>query len=198
MAIAGAIVGVVSGLASAAQGLYQMQVANMNAEVAGENAKNASAAAAIEAQKNDWQTRAKVADQKVAQAGSGVSLSGRSQILTRRTTQLLGRADSYNIQHAGSIQRYNHLVEQANFKAQAKGAMIGAVGSLIGGVASAASAIPTSLVSGSSAVANPGRYSVKPLSKPTATLAPPAPKMIPFDIKGNPLLRPRLTYGGAR
>lgn len=197
MAAAGAIVGLISAGVSAAQGLYQAKVADMNAEVAGENAKRASARAAIEAQQQDWATRAKLGEEEVAQAGSGVTLGGRSQILTRRSTKLLGRQDTLNIVQAGSVERYNYLVQKENFKAEAANARIGAVGSIVGGIAGVAGQIAPSLVSSATAVQNPARFAPKPLPKPlpqTSTVVPKAP----VQIITNPLLRPRWSTGGIR
>lgn len=170
------------------QGNYQAEVANMNARIAKDNAMRAAARGQIEAQENDLTTKALLGDQLTAQAASGVSLSGRSQLLTRNTARLLGRRDSENIISAASAERSNFLSQRNQFKAEAKMAKlsgyVGAAGSVLDGVSSMAAIKanaakpPTSMVGGSTSVAKP----------------------IPKPLTLNPLARrrPMLSYGGPR
>jgi len=170
------------------QGNYQAEVANMNAKIAKDNAMRAAARGQIEAQENDLTTKALLGDQLVAQAASGVTLSGRSQLLTRNTARMLGRRDSENILAAASTERSNFLAQRNQFKAEGKMAKlsgyVGAAGSVLD-AASGMASIKTgamrpaeSLVGGSTSVARP----------------------IPKPVTLNPLARrrPMLSYGGPR
>jgi hypothetical protein len=163
MAAVGAIVGGVTGMI---QGQYQASVANMNADIAKDNAKRAIERASINAEDQDYQTKALLGEQESQQAASGVTLSGKSQILTRESARKLGRRDSLNIIQAGSVEAYNYRTQAANFKAEAEAAKISGISSLIGGIAGAAGGM-TSLVGGSSSTASPYKYIPQPLAKPT-------------------------------
>lgn len=166
--------GLLAGGTAFLQGDYQSEVAKNNAAVAKQNAIMASARAGIQAQENDLQTKALLGEQVAAQAASGVSLSGRSQFLTRQTARLLGRRDTENILAAGSAERSNFLTQARQFKAESKMANVskwlGAAGGVLDAATGAASAkmagakLPTSLVGGATSVA-------KPIPKP-ATLNP--------------------------
>lgn len=170
------------------QGNYQSEVANMNARVAKDNAMRASAVSQIEAQESDLQTKALLGEQITSQTASGVSLSGRSQLLTRNTARMLGRRDAENIIAAGSAERSNFLTQRNQFKAEGKMAKlsgyVGAAGAVLDaasgmtGIKANAAKPPTSLVGSATSVARP----------------------IPKPVTLNPLTRrrPMLSYGGPR
>jgi hypothetical protein len=184
MAAVGAIVGGVTGLM---QGMYQSKVAKANAQIAEENARRATERGSIEAEDNDFQTRALLGEQESAQAASGVTLSGKSQILTRRSARILGRRDTLNIIQATDVERYNYQTQAMNFRAEAKAAKISGISSFIGGAAGAFGS-GSSLIGGSKSVATPYKYIPQPLAKPASLTA----------YRPNPLLKPRLSYGGPR
>lgn len=180
MAAVGAIASGVTGLM---QGMYQAKIAKANAEVAAENAKRATERGAIEAEDNDFQTRALLGEQETQQAASGVTLSGKSQILTRQSARKLGRRDTLNIIQAADIERYNYETQKMNFKAEASAAKLSGISSLIGGVAGAAGGM-SSMIGSSKSVATPYKYIPQPLAKPSfisGYVAPPA----------NPLWKPK-------
>ncbi len=185
MAAIGPLVGGITGMMQAS---YQAKVADMNAEVAAENAKRALERGGIEAEDNDMQTRALLGEQEVAQAASGVSLSGKSQILTRKSARILGRRDALNILQDASTESYNYKVQEANFKAEKSAAKLSGFASLVGGVAGAISSMPSSMVGGSTSTASSYKYVPKPLAKPTLVSKYIAPQV-------NPLLRNRLSFG---
>lgn len=175
MAVVGAISSIAGGVMGMMQAQYQAKVANMNAAVAKENAARAVEKASIEGEDNDLQTKALLGEQEVAQAASGISLSGKSQILTRRSAHLVGRRDTMNIIHKGKVEEYNYLVDAANFKAQAQAAKMSGISSLVGGVLGAAGSFAgsagsggfgSSLLGGSTATASPARYIATPVPKP--------------------------------
>lgn len=168
MAVAAALGSLVQGVTGVMQGMYQSKVADMNAKIAGENAVRAQQVAGINAQGNDNQIAAQLGEQEVDQAASGVSLSGKSQILTRNSARMLGRADTTNIIEAGNLEAYNYRVQQANFKAEKKAAKISAISAGIGGVLGAAANLPSgSLVGGASASGASSRIIPIPVEKPS-------------------------------
>ena len=164
MAAVGAIVGGVTGMIQAS---YQAKVAKMNASIAADNAVRALERGSVEGEDNDFQTRALLGEQEVAQAASGVSLSGKSQILTRESARRLGRRDTLNILQDASVEAYNYRTQEANFKAEAQAAKISGISGLVGSVFSAASSIPSSLAGGASSTASPYKFIPQPLAKPT-------------------------------
>src|SRR5882672_6802881 len=115
VAAAAPIIGALSGVASGALGFmqaqYQGQVAKMNADIAKENAKRAETRAGIEAESNDLQTKTLIGEQTAAQAASGVSVAGESQMLTRRSSRMIGHNDSLNIIQAGQLEAYNYRTQ---------------------------------------------------------------------------------------
>ncbi len=175
----------VSGAMGMMQASYQAKVANMNAEVAEENAQRALSRSGIEAEDSDRQTAALLGEQEVAQAASGVSLSGKSQILTRKSARILGRRDALNILQDGSTEAYNFRVQKANFKAEAAAAKMSGVASLVGGAMSAMAGAPvgSSMVGGSTSTGM--KFVPKPLAKPTLV----------SQYVRTPLLQPRLNTG---
>lgn len=180
MAAIGAIAGGVMGMMQAS---YQAKVANMNADVAKQNAIRALERGGIEAEDNDRQTAALLGEQEVAQAASGVSLSGKSQILTRKSARMLGRRDALNILQDASTEAYNYRVQQANFKAEASAAKMSGIAGLVGSAFSAMGSMPTSMVGGSTSTGM--KFIPKPLAKPTLV----------SQYVRTPLLQPRLNTG---
>lgn len=169
MAAIAAVAGpLVSGVTGMMQSSYQAKVAKMNAQVAQENADLASTKSEIDAQESDNQYASLLGEQENAQAASGVTLSGKSQILTRNAARHAAQSDSMKLIQAGQVERYGHLVEKANFKAEAAAAKTSGMMSLIGGVIGAAGAIPGSLSSSASATATPYKYIPQPIAKPAS------------------------------
>ena len=183
MAAVGALSGIVSGVTGMMQANYQAKVANMNAQIAQENADLASTKSEIDAQESDFSTSILLGEQENAQAASGVTVSGKSQILTRKAARHAGAADRMKLIQGGQVERYNFLTQKANFKAEAKAAKISGISSLIGGFASAAGSLAGSMSSTAPATATPYKYIPQPIAKPTS-----------LPIIGNPLTRPRSPY----
>lgn len=189
MAIIGALAPLVGGITGMMQASYQAKVADANAEIAQQNADRAVAVAAIDAEDSDFQTKALLGEQEVAQGASGVSLSGKSQILTRTSARKLGRRDSLNIIQAGDVERYNYETQKMNFKAEGKAAKMSGIAGLIGGAMSTMGNIASlgsgaSLVGGAQSTASPYKYVPQPLAKPTL-----------LKSYLNPLMRPRTSFG---
>lgn len=169
MAAIAAVAGpLISGVTGMMQSNYQAKVAKMNAEVAQENADRASTKSEIDAQESDFQYSSLIGEQENAQAASGVTLSGKSQILTRRAAHQVATGDRMKLIQQGQVDRYGHLVEKANFTAEAKAAKMSGMASLIGGVVGAVGGLPSSMSSSAKATATPYKYIPQPIAKPAS------------------------------
>lgn len=157
LGVVGTAVSVAGSIASAAgakaQADYQAQVAKNNAVIAKKNAEAASTQAQQQQVSQDDQTRALIGQQEALQAGSGLSVSGASQLRTRRTAAKLGDVDRTNIREEGQTNIMNYLQQSANFTSQASAAKAQGRGAILGGFLDATS----SLISGASSVSNPSR-----------------------------------------
>lgn len=129
----GAVGSIVSGLAGFGAASYQAKVAKMNQDIANENAVKAMDQGAKNAMEQDIQTRAMLGEQLAAQSASGLSVGGRSQMLTRKAAQELGRRDRLNVIEDARSTAYNFRTDAANARAQGKMSMFEGVNSLIGG-----------------------------------------------------------------
>lgn len=143
-----------TGIMAIAQGNYAKAVADMNAQIAETNAKRETERANIEAQESDMQTLGLLGQQEAAQSASGISLSSRSQVLTRRAARELGRLDALRIVNQGQQNAYNFRVDAANMRAQGAADRASGIASGIGSFLSAGG----SLLGSSKSVANAGRY----------------------------------------
>lgn len=137
----GAVGALTSGFAAYSAGNYSNKVAEMNAKVAEANALRSKNAASVEAQQQDALTLGMLGEQEASQSASGLSVTGKSQVLTRKAAARLGRLDALNITRAGEIEAYNHKVDAANMLAQGQQAKASGAGSLLGGFLGAASSL---------------------------------------------------------
>lgn len=153
-AVAGAAGTVLAGVAAKNAGDYQAKVAQMNAQIARDNADRAVAASQIKEQDNDMLVRAQLGTQEALQGASGVLVTGGSQILTRKAAAELGRRDTLNIRNAGEVEAYNYKVQAANQVAEASAQKAKGQGALIGSFLSAGG----SLLSSASSIADPSRF----------------------------------------
>lgn len=117
VSVAGSIMG---GLAANAAAKRQAAIAEANAKVANENAQRSQQQAQQEAQQNDNEIAAFVGSQEAAQSASGLSVNGRSQVLTRKAAQRIGRQDTRNIIDQGAARSRNFLQQEADFKGEAQ------------------------------------------------------------------------------
>lgn len=146
--LAGTVIGAVgtvySGLATAQQARYQAAVAEINANTARENARRALERSQLEQDDQDAQTLALIGQQEAAQSASGLSITGRSAFLARKSALELGRRDALNVRDAGKLEAYNYEVQATNqsnaaalYRQQGRNSMVagflGGAQSLIGG-----------------------------------------------------------------
>jgi hypothetical protein len=133
---------------------YQAKVAEMNQEIANDNATRALERAQVEQQDQDSITLAMLGEQEAQQAASGLAFGSGSFRLARKSARELGRKDALNIRQAGELEAYDYRTQAANFGAHAEMAKASATNSLLGGFLSGTA----SLVSGATKVANPDRF----------------------------------------
>ena len=161
MAALSAIGSIFGGIIGFAQASYQAKVAEMNAEVANDNAKRTIDRTQIEEQDNAAENLALIGEQEAAQGASGLSINSESSRRIRKASRVLGRKDTLNIRQAGEIEKYNYEVEAANQTAAAGMARIGGIGSLLSGFVQGGG----SLIGAASPTAATNRYN-KPYAKP--------------------------------
>lgn len=141
--ILGAVGSLVSGFAAMSAGNYQAKIAEMNAKIADDNARRAIERSQIEQQDQDTMTLGMLGEQEAAQSASGVSLTSKSSILTRKSARELGRRDALNVRQSGELEAYGFKTDAVNQRAQGQlakmqgqssmiGAFLGAGSSLIG------------------------------------------------------------------
>jgi hypothetical protein len=145
--------GILGTISAVGQANYQSQVAANNAKIAQENARKASDQSQQQQVQADQETAALVGSQEAIQGASGLSVSGASQLRTRRTALRLGRTDAMNIRQQGNSTIQGYLQESANQTAEAKSQKSSIPGIILGGMLDTAS----SLVGGSSSVKSPNR-----------------------------------------
>lgn len=101
-----------------AMAAYQASVAEMNKQIAEENARRAIEVSQVQQVDQDMISKALLGEQIAVQGASGLSLAGRSQMLTRKSAAELGRRDALNIRQEGELKKYAFLTDAANFGAQ--------------------------------------------------------------------------------
>lgn len=144
MGIETAILGISSAIGAVTTAVatsMQIQVANMNADIERENAVRAVEIASVEQQEKDFENRAALGEQIAAQADSGVAVEVGTPVNNRAVSRRLARLDALNIQQAGRVSAYNHLVNAASIEAQGKVDAVGGYGSALGKVLEIGSAI---------------------------------------------------------
>lgn len=172
IAMAGAVLG---GISQFTAGQFRAKVATMNRQVALENADRAIARSQVEQMDQDTQTAALIGEQEALQGASGLSLTSRSHIATRRSARTLGRVDALNVRQAGEIESYNYQVDAENFRSEAAASQSEALFGLVEGFLGAGSAF-----AGSKA----GESLIGGLKATKRSLIPPIPATRPVSLLG--------------
>lgn len=137
LAIASAAVGTAgagfTALQANAQQRYQAKVADQNAKLAAESAKQEQDNTRVALQQH-WRQQAQLqGQQRVAMAAGGLDVNfGNAADLTA-DTEMLGREDAQRIIDQGSNAVRGFDIESANYRSQAKASRQAATGALIGG-----------------------------------------------------------------
>lgn len=133
---------------------YQAAIAEMNQDIANDNAVRALQRSQVEQQDQDAITLAMLGEQEAAQGASGLAFGSRSFRLTRKSAQELGRKDALNIRQAGELEAYDYKTQAANFGAAASANKASATNSLLGSFLGGTA----SLISGATKVRDPDRF----------------------------------------
>lgn len=134
---------VMEGVAANKMGKYQQKVAEMNAEIAEKNAREAIATSQVEAQESDMSALAFMGAQEAMQGASGLSLSGGSQVAAREASKRLARQDALRIREAGNRDAFNFRTQGVNFIAEGKMAKAQGKNALTSGFINAGSSLLT-------------------------------------------------------
>jgi len=146
-----ATVGLISSVASTAfgafsaiqSGNYQAGIARNNAIIAQQRADAARLQGVLEAQNQDYKTRAALGAITAQQGASGIDISGRSAEDVRAGTAMLGRYDALMRRSNAENEAYGFEIKKADYLADAEAkrsaGMMNAIGSIIGGAGSVAS-----------------------------------------------------------
>jgi hypothetical protein len=132
---------VLGGLSALGTAQYQSQVAKNNAKIAEENATLAQQAAQAEQLRSDQEIAGLVGQQEAIQSASGLSTSGKSQFLTRRSTARIGRAQAGDIRAQGNMDTRNFLNQASSFRAEAKNARTAGLFGLASGILGAGTSL---------------------------------------------------------
>lgn len=133
-----ALLGGISALGTAS---YQSQVAKNNAKIAEENAALAQQTAQAEQLRSDQEIAGLIGQQEAIQSASGLSTSGKSQFLTRRSTARIGRAQAGDIRAQGNLDTRNFLNQADSFRAEAKNAKTQGMFGLASGILGAGTSL---------------------------------------------------------
>jgi hypothetical protein len=144
----------VSGISAMQQANYQAAVAKANQVIANQNAVRAIDKGQVDQQSQDTQTLGMLGEQEAAQSASGLSLSGKSQILTRKAARELGRLDALNVRQDAELKAYDFKTQAMNYGAQAQSLKMQGQGNLLASFLNAG----TGLLSSASKIRNANRY----------------------------------------
>jgi hypothetical protein len=129
--------------ATAAASKYNAQVANMNATINDQRAKDAINRGALEEQKKRQQVAGVLGQQKAAMAANGVDVTFGSPLDTLVDTSKLGELDALTIRTNSYREAYDYKVAAANNTASANLDNLNAKNAETGGYLSAAGTILT-------------------------------------------------------
>lgn len=132
---------VLGGVAANQAGQYQAAVAENNAAIAEQNMESASTAAQQQQLQSDNEIAAFIGSQEAQQSASGLSTTGRSQLLTRRSAARIGRLDAQNIRRQGEAEARNFAQQAADFRGEAGQAKRAGQFGLVKGILGAGSSL---------------------------------------------------------
>lgn len=131
---------IVSGVGQYQSGQYQAAVARNNAIIAEQNAQFALQKGQVEAENQNYKTRAIIGQQKANEAAAGIDVNSGSALEVRSSTAELGHLDALTILNNAAAQAAGYRAQKMNFEAESaldkSKAGYGLASSLIGGGAS--------------------------------------------------------------
>ena len=108
------------GAAQSSMYLYQAAVAQMNVQVAKQNADYARAVGEVQAQQQGFKTRGQIGSARAIQGASGLDVNRGSAVRVRESIADIGAHDTEIIRNNAARKAYGHEVEAANATAQGK------------------------------------------------------------------------------
>lgn len=150
--VLGAAGSIYSGISGAQAANYQSKVAEVNARIALDNAAAARTRSQEAQLEQDTLTMAQIGSQEALQSATG--LGGRSQMLTRKSSIVLGRQDALKTIAKGETEAYNFTNQANAFSAEAEGYKAKAGNSMLSGFLKGA----TSFVGSAASINNPNRF----------------------------------------
>lgn len=146
---------VLEGIQANKMAKYQAKVAQMNRDIANENARRSIERSQVEQQEQDMVSLAFLGAQEAMQGASGLSMSGGSQQLARKSAKELGRLDSLRVRQAGELEAHAFRTEAVNFDTQSRMARAEGKNALVSSFFNAGS----SLLTGATRVSKAQRFS---------------------------------------
>ncbi len=102
------------------QAMYQAGVAQMNAQIAKQNADYARGVGEVEAQQRGFKTRAQIGSTRAIQGASGLDVNRGSAVRVRESIADVGAHDVEIVRNNAARKAYGHEVEAANATAQGR------------------------------------------------------------------------------
>lgn len=138
------------GSAEAGMYTYQSGVAQINKQIALQNADYSIQAGEVRAQESGMQTRAQIGEIKTVQSGKGLDVNSGSALTVRESESAIGAENTGVIRADAARKAYGYNVEAAGYEATSqmdlqaasqskKAGIMGALGSILGGAASVSS-----------------------------------------------------------
>ena len=148
--ITGAVGSIFSGQAQSNMYTYQAGIAQMNAQIAKQNASYALAAGEVSAQQQGMKTRAEIGQTKATQGAGGLQVGSGSNVQVQKSEKEIGDENAALTRANAARQAYGFQVEAVQDTAQSQldlmaaenaktAGTIGAFSSLLGGGASVSS-----------------------------------------------------------
>lgn len=153
-----------SGYSAMQQGNFEAKLANYNAGIFEDNARRAIQRSQVEQQDLDNESAAMMGEAIAAQGASGLSLGGRSAILTRKAMAELNRKDALNIRQAAELERENYQRQAAGQRLEGQMAKRAGKAKMIASLFEAG----TSLIGGANPTAKSKMFAPKPVPRPVA------------------------------
>ncbi|ODP39253.1 hypothetical protein [Sphingomonas turrisvirgatae] len=123
----------VSALQAAGQSRYEAKVAERNAQLENESARNAEDRRKIEAQRQYRKLSQVQGQQQAAMAANGIDQGFGSALQVQRDTASMGAQDVQSIYDASAQEIRGFDINASNYRAKARGARMQATGALVKG-----------------------------------------------------------------
>ena len=124
----------ISALQAASASRYQAKIADRNAQLANEQARDAQDRGQIAAQRLYRQIGQQKGQQITAMAANGIDLGSGSALQVQRDTAMIGAEDAAQLYRGVDAEVKGFGVNAANYRAQASGARQAATGAIVGGI----------------------------------------------------------------